>query len=421
MRFLFVTWGGGGNVPPTLAIARRLIDRGHLVHVLGTPALQNAVKAAGCAFVPYRRVIDGIPLAAGTAGFGRLRAGLLVPELARSAPSLAFAQDLLAQVSRTPADALVIDFMLAGAIAAGERAGLPTAALMHTVYCLPAPGAPPFGPAWSHRSSARRYALHDAAMSTLARAVSRQRLGELNAARRALGLDSVLSASQQLAGVARVLVLTSNAFDPPLRELPPNVRYVGPQLDNSPRREDVAQSWPDDDPRPLVVVSFSTRFAAPRVVQRVLDALAALSVRTVLTLGRALSTHELRVPAGVTARSFLPHAALLPQTRLVVTHAGLGTVMASLGHGVPLLCMPLKNDQFETAARVVAAGAGLRLSWRASRRSVRHAALELLREPRYTARARRLADAIAADGPDRAVDELETLVRPARPLVSGAA
>jgi hypothetical protein len=35
--------------------------------------------------------------------------------------------------------------MLAGAVAAAERTHLPTAAIMHTLYCLPATGRPPFG------------------------------------------------------------------------------------------------------------------------------------------------------------------------------------------------------------------------------------------------------------------------------------
>lgn len=417
MRFLFVTWEGGGNVPPTFSIARRLARRGHLVRILAPYSLRDAVEAAACSFAPYRRVVDGTPAAAGTGGPGRLRASLLVPELARSAPSLAFAQDVLAELAQTHAEALVVDFMLAGAIAAGERAGLPTAALMHTVYCLPAPGAPPFGPAWKECSSPPT-ALRDAAMSALARAATRRRLGELNAARRALGLGPVPSPDAQLARLARLLVLTSEAFDPPPHPLPPNVRYVGPQLDAS-GGEELDLPWPDDDLRPLVVVSFSSRFAAPGVVQRVLDALALLPVRTLLTLGRVLAPHELRLPAGVAMRRFVPHTALLPHAQIVVTHGGLGTVMASLTHGVPLLCIPLKNDQFENAARVVAAGAGLRLSRRASRRSLRHAAIELQSEPRYTAGAHRVAEAIAACDRDLAIHELEALV-PVRPLLSAS-
>lgn len=73
------------------------------------------------------------------------------------------------------------------------------------------------------------------------------------------------------------------------------------------------------------------------------------------------------MPENVVARRFVSHGVVLPQAQLVITHAGLGTVMAALTHGVPLLCIPLKNDQIENAARVVSAGAGRTLGSHARR------------------------------------------------------
>ena len=107
----------------------------------------------------------------------------------------------------------------------------------------------------------------------------------------------------------------------------------------------------------------------------------------------------------------MPHRAVLPRAQLVVTNAGLGTVMAALAHGVPLVCIPLKNDQYENAARVHASGAGLSLGRHATRRSLRRAILEVLNEQRFTGAARRLAGTIALDDV-RAVEELEALSPP---------
>lgn len=406
MRFLFATWDGGGNVPPTLALARQLLERDHGVCVLGPPSLRGRFEGAGCVFAAYERVPNGIPSSAGTSGIGRARAALVVPELARAAPALAFAEDVLAELERTRADAFVVDFMLAGAIAAGERAGIPMAALMHTVYCLPAPGRPPFGPGFKARRG-RSGTIRDGAVSGVARRASRAALTELNVARRRIGLARVGSASDQLARAERVLVLTSAAFDPPPLVLPPNVRYVGPQLDGS-WSQQLDLVWPVSDEAPLIVVSFSTRFAAGAVAQRVLDALATLRVRGLLTVDPALAPKDLRVPANVLVRSFVSHRAVLPGAQLVITHAGLGTVMASLVHGVPLVCIPHKNDQFENATRVVAAGAGQSVRRTVTRHFLRRTILQVLNEPRFKNGARRVADAIAAEGAS-AVDELEAL------------
>ena len=54
-RFLFVLWDGGGNVPPQLAVARRLVSRGHQVLVLAPRVLEERIAAAGCQFVAYQR------------------------------------------------------------------------------------------------------------------------------------------------------------------------------------------------------------------------------------------------------------------------------------------------------------------------------------------------------------------------------
>ena len=45
--YLFVTFEGGGNLPPVLGTARRLAARGHDVRVLTEPCLQGAVEEAG--------------------------------------------------------------------------------------------------------------------------------------------------------------------------------------------------------------------------------------------------------------------------------------------------------------------------------------------------------------------------------------
>ena len=187
MRFLFATWDGGGNVPPTLALARQLLGRGHSVRVLGPPSVRLRFEGAGCAFAAYERVPNGVPSAAGTSGMGRRRTAHLVTEVARAAPALGFAEDVLGELDRAPVDALVVDFMLAGAVAAAERAGLPTAALMHTLYCLPAPGRPPFGPGLKARQG-RAGRIRDAAILGLRRRTNRGALTDLNEARRQIGL-----------------------------------------------------------------------------------------------------------------------------------------------------------------------------------------------------------------------------------------
>ena len=45
-RVLFVTWHGGGNVNPVVAIGQQLRELGHDVHVLGAASLAPRFAAA---------------------------------------------------------------------------------------------------------------------------------------------------------------------------------------------------------------------------------------------------------------------------------------------------------------------------------------------------------------------------------------
>ena len=53
-NILFVTWDGGGNVPPATALAHELVRRGHDVRVLGHAPQEEAMAAEGLRFVRPR-------------------------------------------------------------------------------------------------------------------------------------------------------------------------------------------------------------------------------------------------------------------------------------------------------------------------------------------------------------------------------
>jgi UDP:flavonoid glycosyltransferase YjiC (YdhE family) len=104
---------------------------------------------------------------------------------------------------------------------------------------------------------------------------------------------------------------------------------------------------------------------------------------------------------------------VLPHADVVVTHCGHGTVIKSLANGVPLLCMPVGRDQPDTAARVVASGAGLRLRPGAGPRAIAAGLERILSEPSFRDAAGAMAAAIAADRKtDRAVETIESLAAP---------
>lgn len=194
----------------------------------------------------------------------------------------------------------------------------------------------------------------------------------------------------------RVLVLTSAAFEFDNGvNVPPNVIYCGPRLEDP----DWAVEWSEPEGEgPLVLVSLSTTIQGQgRMMGRIVAALGQLPVRGLVTTGPSFDASGLDVPGNVTVVESAPHSAVMQRAGAVLTHAGHGTVIKALAHGVPLLCMPVGRDQPDTAARVTASGAGLRLRPGASPRSIARALRKILSEPGYRKAARELAEAIAAD------------------------
>ena len=340
LDILVAMFQGGGNIPLILPIVSRLASRGHRVRVLAGPGVRASrspisprflqrVAATGAAVVPFTEPAmhpfeDAPPLRGLVRGW---TPEPLDPITANTRPNLwspAWAMNVAAELRRAPADIVAADYVLLGALAAAEAAGIPAAALVHKgYYPWPAPGAPPFGtglqPARGPMGRLRA-ALYDAGSR---RIYVRDGLPAHNRARAQLGLPPLCSPLEQYDRAARVLLLASRAFDFPIRRLPPNVRYVGTPLDDGPV-PDWVSPWPADDPRPLVLVSLSTlpQGQGP-VMQRILTALASLPVRALVTLGPALDAAEFSAPANVQIETFVPHAAVLPEVAAMVTQCGL--------------------------------------------------------------------------------------------------
>ncbi|MFC7484536.1 glycosyltransferase [Luedemannella flava] len=161
----------------------------------------------------------------------------------------------------------------------------------------------------------------------------------------------------------------------------------------------------------LVTVGTLAMDHAEAFYQRMVAALAPLHDRLQAIVVTPDGTLPGPVPPHVlpTPRIALPQ--LLPHLDAVVSHGGLNTVCETLGHGIPLVVAPVKDDQGINAAQVAAAGAGRRVSFFRSRPDeLRAALLDVLDEPAYRAAAARVRTSLeAAGGAAAAADHLADL------------
>jgi UDP:flavonoid glycosyltransferase YjiC (YdhE family) len=352
---LFVTWDGGGAVPPALGIARELQARGHAVRFLGHPEQADALRARGVEVAPSRH----------TRGFAGRPQSSTVALMAVFAER-ALGRDLLDAVAERPADLVVVDCFMFGALDAARRAGLPYVVLESTFD------------AYYERICLR---------------------GPLALSLRLRGL-----APRRAVDTARVRLVTSMPeLDP--AGAAPHLTHVGPVVDVAPRVSG----------DPMLLVSLST-FGYPgmeRVLQNVVDATRDIDARIVVTTGPLIDPAALRRPAHIEVHRFVPHVQLMPEATALVGHGGHGTTMQALAHDLPVLVLPMdgKTDQPAVGRAVTRAGAGLVASRKAGPEELATLIAALLEDGPHRALAARLGATIrampgAANGADRIEETL---------------
>jgi len=371
MRILFTFIGGSGHFRPLIPVARAARDAGHTVAVAGAGGRGPEIVAAGfTAFATSEPRIrtraadrgtvrtpdpeaDVQQLGEGFARRGARRHAAAVLELARA----------------WKPDVLVRDEVDFGTAIAAESLALPCA----TVLVLAAGGF-------------------------LRKEVVAEPLNELRAA---YGLPP----DPELAMLDRHLVLSP--FPPSFRD----PRFPLPALTFSfrPTTAGPAETAPRT---PTVYFTLGTVNNTADLFSRVLTGLQELPVNVVVTVGESVDPAALGpLPDRVRVERFIPQEQLLPRCDLVVSHAGSGTVMGALAHGLPSVLIPLGADQPYNARRCVDLGTARVLDpVTVTSDEARTTTSAVLSDGTYRRAAERVAEEIdALPGPERTVPLLEGL------------
>ena len=329
MKVLASTTAGTGHFEPMVPVLRACAQAGHDVLVACPDSFVEPVAAAGFACAPF----DDVPVEQMGPVFGRLQ-GLSYDEGNRVVLSEVYGRldtnaalpRLTETVAQWRPDVVVRDPAEFASWLLAERAGLPAA----------------------------RVAIGLLAMQPLFAELAAP---ALEPAAQAQGVAGGIDASRLNGGP--VLAAAPERFDP--ADGGETHRFRTP----APRALDAPLELPSGD-EPLVYVTFGTVAGGlglwPGLYRTVVDALADLEVRVLVTTGRGADHAELGpLPDRVTIAHFVPQAHLLPHVAVMVTHGGYGTVLGGLRAGVPMVVTPMFADQADNAARVAAVGAGRRV------------------------------------------------------------
>ena len=375
-KIVWLNWSGAGNLPPSLGVARVLEERGHQVTFVGRPEMVPRVERAGFRAVELTRAYEQV------AAYPKK----WIPRAASLLTSPATQEQIRGVLAAEAPDLVVVDQMFPVALIEAARYDAPSVAICHT--CV-----------WRMLDNWRAMFAMFASLRAEA------------------GFDAIPADLESLwMAQDRMIVTTLKALDdaPGVLGGAEKLRHVGPALEREKHGVRVALPWPEDDARPLVLVSFSTgpeQGSIPKF-QRAVDALAGLPVRGVVTVGDSVDAAGVRGAENVAVFATADHDDLMRRASAVLTHGGHGTFMRALCNGLPMALVPgLGADQPINAAYAQALGVGRALPPDADAHAMREAVRDLLATPSYRAVARDIAQRLeGVDGAVGAADEIESLL-----------
>ena len=213
-------------------------------------------------------------------------------------------------------------------------------------------------------------------------------------------------------------------FDFPRKELPQWFHYIRPLKDPSGLEPVSFSSIPFPFEKltgqRLIYASLGTlQNRKWEIFQIIAEACLGNDAQIVISLGNPnIQDFALDLPGSPLVVPYAPHQQLIEKATLVITHAGMNTTLAALSSGVPLVAIPITNEQPGIASRIARTGAGEVVPLKhLNVPRLRDVIRLVLAEDSYKQNARRLQDTIRhAGGVTRAADIIEQAVLTGQPV-----
>ncbi len=405
---------GTGHINPLTALAKQLEQRGHKIIIFGIADTEARVRSAGIEF----HLIGAQDYPPGTLQRLDQRLGELkglatfrftVERVKNTARMIL--RDGPDAARRANLDAMLIDEADMGSTVA-EHLGLPFVSIAFFPPLLRDDRIPPFCFPWQAGQDPLSRLRNILGMRFLSR-VAAPIYAVVNEQRRSWSLKPLRHAADALSPLAQITQLPEVLeFD--VHPRPTLLHYTGPFVDPA-LRPDIDFPWERLNGRPLVYASLGTlQNGSETTFKSIAEGCSGLNVQLVISLGGGLDPARLgSLPGDPIVVRYAPQLELLKRASAVITHAGLNTVLESLAEGVPLVAIPLGNDQPGVAARAVARGAAIVIPPRKLNATRLRTALQsVLEQEKYRTAACRIQDAMSQlDGPKQAADIIEDALR----------
>ncbi|MGH3671111.1 MAG: macrolide family glycosyltransferase, partial [Pseudonocardiaceae bacterium] len=153
-----------------------------------------------------------------------------------------------------------------------------------------------------------------------------------------------------------VIVFVPEWFQPAADTFEDRYVFTGPCLTGRAAQD----GWQPSGSGPVLLISLGTAFNdRPELFRTCAGAFAGTPWQVVMSIGHRIDPAALGpLPGNVAAHPHVPQLSILRQARAFISHAGMGSTMEALYHGVPLLAVPQMPEQQLNAERVAELGLG---------------------------------------------------------------
>ncbi|MDP5017446.1 glycosyltransferase [Anabaena sp. UHCC 0187] len=421
-HFAIICPGSTGPLNTMLPLGQEMKKRGHQVTVFGILDIESKVLTAGLEFQAIGE--KEFPLGAAAKSFaelGKLK-GLaalkytinllanMASVLLRDAPEL---------MKNIGVEAVLVNQGASEGGTVADFLDIPFVTVCSAVVLNREIGVPPFNTVWHYSSTwwaPLRNKLGYAILNSAAKPIS----DVINEYRREKNLTPHNHPNDRYSQLAQLSQAPAE-FEFPRERLPAWFHFTGPYHSSASR---ASVPFPHDQltGQPLIYASMGTlQNRLIHVFEKIATACEGLDAQLIISLGGSAKPEALpNLPGNPLVVEYAPQLEVLQKATMMITHAGMNTTMECLMNGVPMVAIPVANDQPGVASRIAWTGAGEMIPLdKLNVKQLRNSVDLVLKDNSYKQNALRLQAAIQKlGGVKLAADIIEQAVSTGKPVLN---
>ncbi|MGD1913878.1 MAG: glycosyltransferase [Rivularia sp. (in: cyanobacteria)] len=411
-----------GHLNTMLPLAKELQQRGHRLTMIALQDAREKTIAAGLEFkaigkdkFPEGKLKERFVELGKLSGLAALRYTI---ELFKDEATVLL-RDAPVVIKESGVEALLVDQSIQAGGVVAEFVGIPFVTICSALVLNRDPNVPPFSTSWQYSPTWWGRLRNQLGYQILTR-VTKPIKDFIDESRQKWNLPAYSNVNKSYSPLAQISHQPAE-FEYPRLNLPEWFHFTGP-YHYSTNREPVPFPWDKLTGQPLIYASMGTlQNRLVDVFEKIASACEGLDAQLVMTLGGSGNPESLaELPGNPLVVSYAPQLELLQKATLTITHAGMNTTLECLTNGVPMVAIPVANDQPGIAMRIAWTGTGEVVPLnKLSVESLHKAVKQVLTEDSYKKNALRLQEAIKrCGGVKKAADIIEQAVSTEEPVLA---